>query len=102
MASKLLFSDPLPALGLIAPSFIALGITEGALNLCFNSRPMTWLGLEFIFFGLYFSGYTRRLLERAGQRSPSMPWSAMKYRIDLNDATAQANKLREVQFRDFE
>lgn len=102
MATDFAPTDELPARGVIAPVFMALGIAAGVLDLYVDSRVLVWLGLGSLTMGLYFSHYTHRLLAHAGLRSPALPWTAMNKRIDLSAAEARADRVREVQFRDFE
>jgi hypothetical protein len=105
MATDFAPTDELPARGVIAPAFMALGIAAGVLDLYIDSRVLLWLGLGSGTIGLYFALYTRRLCALAVLRSPALPLAAMKAmnkRIDLSAAEARANRVREVQFRDFE
>ncbi len=95
-------SDELPARGVIAPAFMAFGIAAGALGLYVDSRTLGWLTVGSLVLGLYFSRYTHRLLDHAGLRSPALPWSAMNERIELRSVEARADRVREVQFCDFE
>jgi hypothetical protein len=98
-------ADELPARGVMAPVFVVLGLAAGVLDLYVDSRVLLWLGLGSLTLGLYFAHYTRRLCALAGLRSPGSPWAAMKAmnkRIDLSAAEARADRVREVQFRDFE
>jgi hypothetical protein len=70
MMNQIAPTEELPALGVIAPAFIALAIAAGILDIYFDSRALVWLGLGFLALGLSFSHYTRRLLDRTGLRSP--------------------------------
>jgi len=73
MATGLETTYRLPARGVIAPVFMALGIAAGLVALCVDSRVLVWLGLGCLTLGLSFSHYTRRLLDHAGLRSPALP-----------------------------
>ena len=103
MATDLAPTDELTARGVIGPVLVAFGIAAGVLDLYVDSRVLVWLGLVgSLGLGLYFSHDTHRLLAHAGLRSPALPWTVLKKRIDLSAAEARADRVREVQFRDFE
>jgi hypothetical protein len=102
MAIDVAPTEDLPARGVIAPAFMALGIAAGTLDLYVDSRVLGWLALGSVAMGLCFSDYMHRLLALAGLRSPALPWTVMNKRVDLSAAEARADGAREVEIRDFE
>ena len=102
MATDFAPTDELSARGVIATVFVALGIAAGVLDLYVDSRVLVWLGLGSLSLGLSFPHYTHCLLAHAGLRSPALPWTVLKKRVDLSAAEIRADRVREVQFRDFE
>ena len=93
MATDLAPTDELTARGVIGPVLVAFGIAAGVLDLYVDSRVLVWLGLGSLGLGLYFSHYTHCLLAHAGLRSPALPWTVLKKRVDLSAAQARADRV---------